>query len=298
MGESDTVYVRAGTYTEVEIVPPASGTTAEPCLISNYLSESVTVDCEALVGTDTTFIRFGTISRITVKGFTVTGFGNNFWGGAFFIGQSGTSSNIIIRDCIIHTDGYDEDNDNPAQLNMYDSDSCSIIKCTIYITNVDEGVGQGICGVKIWEDNLNTLVDSCEMYGLQSPGIFNKHGVNDQNLIVRNNYLHDNTSFVGDIHINFANSLVENNLIVSSKTGIVVWHAAGVHGGSGTTIQHNTIYGCSQGIILNDGSETQLVDVTVKDNIICYSSSTEFRDFNISPYSASTKIRKIVIFNY
>lgn len=277
----DTVYVRAGTYSDVEVVPTGSG-----ILISNYPGESVTVNCNAYVSSDSTFIRFGEVSNITVRGFTVTGFGNNFWGGSFFIGQGATSSKIVIRDCTIFTDGYSVGNDNPAQLNMYASDSCSIIGCTIYIINVVEGEGAGICGIKIWSGCSNTLIGSCEMYGLQSPGVYSKHGPPGDRVTVSDCHFHDNTSFIGDIHINHDSSIVENNLITHSKTGVMVWHEAGSPGGHGTIIRHNTIFRCENPVILGNDNTPELYGVVFNDNII-YSSDGEFRAYTISPYASS-----------
>jgi hypothetical protein len=289
----DTIYIRKGTFNEHSITIKNSGTPSNRILISNYFSEKVVIDGLMDIASDSAIFKIDKVSHITINGLNMTGFGTDFWGGSIFFGARYKCSNIIIKNCEIYSDKVDLRNDNPSQINMYSSDSCSIINCKIYNFNFTTGGGSGI---KIWKNNTNVLIENCELYGLHAPAIFNKHGLPNQNLIIRNNYLHDNTAFVGDIHINAENSIVENNLIVSSRTGILVYHSAGSPGGNNTIIRHNTIYGCETGIILGNDNQPQLSGVVVKDNIIM-NGRGEFRDFTIAPYATPYTHNHILDYN-
>jgi parallel beta-helix repeat protein len=280
----DTVYIRKGTYNEHSITIKNSGTPTSKILISNYFSEKVIIDGLMDVGSDSALFKIDKVSHITINGLNMTGFGTDFWGGSIFLGARFKCSNIIIKNCEIYTDKSDVDTDNPSLIVMYSTDSCSIINTKIYLINVPKSAQTS--GIKIWKNNTNVLIENCELYGLDGKAIDNKHGVPNQNLIIRNNYLHEITHSEGAIHINAANSIVENNIIVSCRTGILLYHASGNPGGNNTIIRHNTIYECETGIYLGHDNQPQLFNVVVKDNIIM-NGRGEFRDFTIAPYATA-----------
>ena len=278
----DIIYVREGIYYENTITFPRSGTAEHPIVVSSYENENVIIDGQQDIDSDGLIFGFSDVHYITIDGLKVTGFGTDFWGGGFYFGGRDSCSNIMVQNCEIYSTDASRNTDNPSLIVFYSSDRCSVVNSRIYSLNNPSAIQ--ISGIKVWKDNTNVLVENCEFYGLFGKAFDNKHGIPGQNIVVRNNYFHQCSHYEGAIHINANNARIENNIIAYCRTGIMLYHEAGSAGGSGSTLNHNTIFECSSGIVLCDTNSPMLFDVVTTNNVIV-NSGNEFREYNIAPYA-------------
>ncbi len=274
--------IRGGDYpVSGEIQLRRSGSAGKPLIIRSAPGETVNISNE-WNGSDNLASRFifnikrnnshKGLEYITIKGV-------HFTGGVTIGGSDQSCSNIHIEECTFTAHGANLGPNNPTLINLRRSENCSIKSCVLFC---DDPQQNDFSGIKIWKGTKKLVIDSNEIYGLARKGIDNKHGMPDQALVIRNNYIHHLSDRA--INVNADRTIIENNVIYRCPAGINVWKESGAPGGSFSIISHNTIVSCDIGIMLEPESSGKLHDCRVINNLLVNCGGSGFAALNISPY--------------
>ena len=237
INSGDTLFVKAGTYTEIVTIEGPAGTANSRTTLRAFPGHIVTIRGTGFSGSG----RFKVLdtSYITVDGFIVT----NFNQGVFVE----NSINVIVQNMTVHTVGQE------AIHVLKNSSLVTIQNNTVYNTRNFDFNGEGIyigTGSGGPLDNTNNVtVRGNTIHDTTDEGIELKAGTHDcivegntiYNVLTDSNF--DNS--VGSIEVNQASSgeqawgsnpnhIIRNNVIHNTKTGI--------HAETGTTIYNNMIY--------------------------------------------------------
>lgn len=280
----DIVTVHGGLYREkgIGILPSASGSTKYPTTIRAAEGEEVTIR-GVDAGGEAIYTVGVSASHVMIEGLKIIGFSRTAKGGKggtlYVGGGKRPCTNVKIRRCELINSGKELGASNPSIVVFNSTENCEISNCRIY--------GLGTCdrdGIKIWSGTSRLLVQGNEVFNLLRRGIDNKHGGRDRHLTIINNYVHD-VGHLG-IHLNGDQSLIENNVLYKCRIGIGVWRNEGRPGGSHSTLNHNTLVNCGNGIILGFGpaGAEGFRSCTVTNNILL-NCSGEFPELSINPYN-------------
>jgi parallel beta-helix repeat protein len=134
--------------------------------------------------------------------------------------------------------------------------------------------------------NTYGIVENCEVGVNNGPGIWFDHARSGQTIIVRNNFIHDNTPGEGAIFIEVSkNGLIYNNVLVNNRRRGVY-----ISAGDNNQVYNNTIVGTYEraGIEVNGMPRTgaTLTNNTISNNSV--SSGTTVYDLFIAPSNGIT----------
>lgn len=263
---------RSGSAKRPLVIKAASG---EKVLISNE-KNGVSNDVKEHIFNIKRDDSYKGLEYITIKGIC-------FVGGIIIGGSSQTCKGIHIENCTFTARGINLGPHNPNNVSLIylrSTEDCSIRNCTLFYD--DPRRNENFDGIKIWRDTKRLVVENNEIYGLVGKGIDNKHGMPDQELVIRNNYIHHLNHRA--ITVNGNRTVVENNVIYRCPVGINVWKESGSPGGSFSVIDHNTIVDCRTGIALAPESTAKLYKCRVTNNILVNYGKEPFGALNITPY--------------
>ena len=250
----DTVYVKAGTYTET-VTFSKSGTSGAPIVLCNYGTDTSVIDGN---GTNNNIITISGKSYVQVIGIEV----RNASGGDPSIGISidGSGSNILIKNCKVHN--IKSDNTNAHGIAVYGTEAAPI---------------------------HNIVLDKNEVYDCllgQSESIVLNGNVDTFQII--NNVVHDNDNIGIDL-IGFESTAVAIDAVDQARNGIVaenhvynissksnptysgVQSADGIYvdGGENIIIERNIVDSCDIGIEIaseHEGKTTS--NIIIRDNFV------------------------------
>ena len=233
----DTLYVRAGTYTETFTGAfPSGASVGVPITMSAYPGEVVTLAPSATV--DNLF-KITTAAYFIIDGFIMDG--THVVQAILFLGSGASNSahDIIIRNSTIKNTAGD------GVLSTNLSSGYSFINDQIFNNGGGQTRNHGM-----YLEGDNNLVDHCNIYNNAGYGInlYNGYaGAHANNNIVRYSQLHNNNvangSGVGGLGVSSgSNDLVYNNLIWGNGLGIKVGESDGTTATTNTHIYNNTVY--------------------------------------------------------
>jgi hypothetical protein len=248
----DTVFVKAGTYTET-VSFGKSGSATAPIVLMNFGTDAPVIDGN---GTSGNVVSISGRSNVQIIGFEVM----NASGGDPSIGISveGSGSNILIKNCTVHD--IASDNKNAHGIAAYGSSATTPIRRLVLdgneVYNCKLGQSESVV--------LNGNVDS---------------------FTVINNTVHDNDNigidFIGFEGTASANDQARDGLCagnhvynISSKTNPTYGgeqSADGIYvdGGKGIVIERNIVDNCDIGVeVASEHGGKITSDITVRDNFL------------------------------
>jgi len=263
---NDTVYVKAGTYTQAALTMVTAGTSGNPITISNYSTDKVIIDFT--LGTGTGWDWNGYKDYIIVNGFEIR---NSKGKGLLVKGDYNQITNSIIHDCgvISKTDAFTVEGGSYNTINnneIYNSGGNGL-----YIENRSTDGSPGIANYNVISSNKvhNNLygsgiivipnVSMTQDTMTETTIKFNKVYANSQ----RGIYLRK--QYMADI---FSNLLYDN-----IGSGVEFGWRSGADGtnSSNCTIVNNTVVYNLEGVRnLTD------VNITFKNNIFAYNTNYQF----------------------
>ena len=274
--------IRGGFYHVSKMIElRRSGSAKQPLIISSASGEQVIISNEmnGVGGNKSNTIlnikrddSYRGLEYITIQGI-------HFVGMLSIGGSSQTCKSIHLEDCVFMAHGTQLGPHNPTLLNFRNTEDCSVKRCKLLC---DDPKRNDFSGIKIWKGTKRLVVEGNEISGLARKGIDNKHGMPDQALVIRNNYIHNLNERA--INVNADRTVIQNNVIYKCPVGINVWKESGAPGGSFSIIDHNTIVDCVVGIVLGPESTAKLRNCTVTNNLLVNYGRGPFNAINITPY--------------
>jgi hypothetical protein len=292
----DTVYIKAGTYSE-RVIPKNSGTTGSYITYKNYGSDVVYINAgsniENIYGNRKNYLQF-----IGLRLTGTTTYGINISGSSYIILKNlylanskscgilgyGTASYVTIDGCEVtktNTKATDE-GISLAYINNFEIKNCMVHDIT----------ASGRVGIDVKHGCSNGSIHDNEVYNVSSAGIYlDAHGQTISNVSIYNNKIHDNDNNWGiQIFDEVGSSSVTglsiyNNLIYNNRGGIgILFNASDTYN---FKIINNTLYNTDDGTIVNiyiAPSYSYLKSCVVRNNII-YSLNRDRYGIKYTDYS-------------
>jgi hypothetical protein len=231
----DDLYVKRGTYNEEPYINGPAGSASKSTVVRTYPGHIVTIRGAGNTGR----VKIVGTSYFTFDGFIITNFNQGLW-------LEGVN-HVTIQNCTVHDVGQEAINVGLS------SSFVTVQDCTVYNTQViggccnGEGVYVGRGSTDPHDNTNNVIVRNNTIHNVTDEAIELKPGTHD--CIVDGNTIYnaaDLGTTVGAIEVNQAilgpnqswgsnpNHIVRNNLIHDSTTGI--------HAGTGVTVYNNVIY--------------------------------------------------------
>ena len=245
MCKGDTLYVKAGTYSEGLYISGKHGSADREIHVKAYPGHEVVIRGR---GVHTGRVKIADSSHLTLSGFKVTNLNQGLW--------LERSHDVIIRNCEVHHIGQ-----NAIYVGK-DSEYITIENCSIHDTGKHKYNGEGIyigTGSRGPKDNTNHVtVRNNVIFNILDEAVELKPGTHD--CLVEGNSIHDVRTgpSYGAVEVNEAtlgfqqwpatpNHIVRNNMIHDTDTSI--------RAGTGCLVYNNVIYQVrhgSYGILANN----------------------------------------------
>lgn len=276
----DTLFLRAGTYTESGIRFVNSGTENETIRIKNYGDEEAIVDGGFTAANGLQHqpvFEIDDAHHIVLEGLAIRrGLRSNIR-----MGYDGAATYITVKSCDLSEFVV---SDNSA--NIYVNGGTDVI--TIFNNKIHDKNGEGLnsAGVIIFNSGRMVIANN-EIYNT-TQGIYYKHS-QDNGLVtvIENNLIYDQDT-IGML-ISNAETVIRNNIIVGSGgTGLLLFEesaSCGFLASQDISVVHNTLVGNLRGIYLSRSHECLgAYNTTIRDNLIANFTNGEMRGLAVWPY--------------
>jgi len=267
LSSGDTLYIRAGTYTEgIHGIPSGGGSWESATTVQAYNNEVVTIN-----GAWSEYVYYTSSDDWIVIADII------------FDGVAGTKSALSIGNTATYQRIQDCEIKNSAwNAIIIKGDHNEFLRCDIHDSGQDADRGHGI-----YIKGNYTLIEDCQVYNHNGHGIhvFDNDDLECHDNVIRGNLVHDNdldlSGYYGDdapgigVYLD-DNNQVYNNIVYSENSrGIQVGGGAGA-----TLVYNNTIYDCRDyGIVINSsGGDYGPATNTVARNNIAYGCGTNIYD--------------------
>lgn len=276
----DTLYLRAGTYTESGIRFAHSGAEGQTIRIKNYADEEAIVDGGFTAANGLQHqpvFEIDDAHYIVLQGLSIRrGLRSNIR-----MGYDGSATNITVKSCDLSEFVV---NDNSATI--YVNSGTDVIEISNNKIHDKNGEGANSAGIIIFNSGRMKIANN-EIYNT-TQGIYYKHSQdNGLATTIENNFIYDQDST--GMLISNAETVIRNNIILrTGGAGILLFEesaSCGFLASQDMSVIHNTLVDTFRGIYVSRSRECLgAYNTLIRDNLIANFSNGEMRGLAVWPY--------------